>query len=173
MGWVSDDDEERLDNSEFFREEVALSDYRPQNQAAHVFRVVPFFPVTHHRGGVFAPPEPDYDYHLQARDPYEVPTWQAVHDHLTWEVRPTPFISFFTKFEMALRWKNNFLREGAYKVNIFCYDTRGVTCLDANALAEELSLVTLERVGKRHYHEYLVLKRMPGENCLGVYRFRN
>lgn len=172
MGWAYDDpDEWSLENSEFLGEEVHIRDCQPQHQAKHVFRVVPFYSVDHRDGD--PAPEPDHDDNLEAREPKEGLTWQAVHDHLTWKVRPTPFISFFTKFDMALRWKNNFLREGAYKVNIFCYDKRGVICLDANALAAELSLVTLERVGKRHYHEYLVLERIPGENCLGVSRFRN
>ena len=68
---------------------------------------------------------------------------------------------------MANRWKDNILREGAYRVRIFVYNTQHVHLLDANELARELSLHTLEHVGKRHYHEYLVLDRVSGQACMG------
>lgn len=75
---------------------------------------------------------------------------------------------------MASRWKDNFIREGAYRVHIFCYTTKYVPRLrDANELARELSLHTLEKVGKRHYHEYLVPDRISGKDCMGCFVFNS
>jgi len=73
---------------------------------------------------------------------------------------------------MALRWKGNFIREGAYLVRIYCYNTENVPLLlDANELAEELGLNTIEDVGKRHYHEYLAFGWISGSECAGVFQF--
>ncbi|KAJ9617235.1 hypothetical protein H2200_000956 [Cladophialophora chaetospira] len=161
MGWASDEEGKGSNTTDFFNEQVDLAAYSVRVRAPDMFRVVPSYPVGHFRSGPEAAPKPERNNDLFARAPGLDYTWQTVRDHLTWQHVPSPFISFFTKFDMAMRWKNNFINEGAYRVYIFCYTTKFVPhLLDANELARELFLHTLENVGKRHYHEYLVLDRI-------------
>ena len=171
MGWDSDDEKEQSIDPDLLNEEVDLAAYSPRTRSPEMFRVVASYPLGHRRDGPEAAPKPNMHEDIFARAPGMTPTWGAVRDHLRWERVPSTFISFFIKFDMAKRWKDNFLREGAYRVRIFCYNTKNVHLLDANELARELSLHTLEHVGKRHYHEYLVLDRVSGKECMGCITF--
>ena len=172
MGWSSDSKEQEEDATELFRKVIDLDAFYPRNRSHQMFRVVASFPDSHIRGGPGAAPKPDRHDDIVARDPRMPATWGAAKDHLTWQHSCTPFVSFFTKFDVALGWKNYFIRDGAHRVRIFCYDTKHVpSLLDANELANKLQLHTLEDIGERHHHEYLIVGGMSGRACLGVYEF--
>ncbi|MBV35671.1 MAG: hypothetical protein CMP47_09500 [Rickettsiales bacterium] len=121
------------------------------------------------KGEVSPPPEPGKCNSICARDPFQPPTWENVRKHLTWAVTGSPFISFFTSFECAWRWKERYIREGACRVRIFCFNAQNVaTLLDGNTLANELGITT-DKVGTRHAFEYLVWGWISGAECAGVF----
>jgi hypothetical protein len=172
MGSVSEADEEWSDSDDAFWDEIVdMRDYAPRNKSPQMFRAVAWYPANHVRNTTMAP-VPYLDNTLIARNPGAPLTWANVRVHLRWYEEPTPFISFFKTFDMALRWKNNFIRAGAYAVRIFCYNTRNVALLDANQLARTLEFNSLEKLGKKHYHEYLAVSTIHGSNCAGFLEFR-
>jgi hypothetical protein len=171
MEWSPDSGGQEHDDSEHFRDQIRLEEFYPQNRSRLMFRVVPSFPDNHRHGGADAAPRPDRNENLFARNPWMLATWGAAWDHLTWRHACTPFISFFSDFNIAVRWKDHFLEDRAYRVQIFCYDTKHIRVLDANLVANDLGLHLQERVGSRHCYEYLVVGRVSGYDCRGVYEF--
>ncbi|KAK5206211.1 hypothetical protein LTR41_008080 [Exophiala xenobiotica] len=156
----------------FWDEIVNFQDFQVENPNLQMFRVIASYPPDNEYSGVNHQPMPEGNDTLYARYPGEPETWGSVLDHLSWTRQPTPFISFFNNFETAIRWKDQFIRKGAYRVLIFCYNTKHVRdLLDAHELAKEIEREQPMRLGNRHQYEYLVCDRIHGRHCAGVYTF--
>ena len=184
MGWYDADDtyDGKPDRREiFWRQTVDFQQFAPSRPSRQMFRAIATYPDNHIRSIDNNPQPQQWEHDNNDLWPRDVvyaselfdPTWKSVYTHLTWREEHTPFISFFSKFDMALRWKDHFIRAGADSVRILCYNTGNVLgkLLDANELAKELELNSLERLGKKHYDEYLIYGGMSGEHCAGVYEF--
>ncbi|KAK5552952.1 hypothetical protein LTR46_009027 [Exophiala xenobiotica] len=155
-----EESEEDSEDSEynFWDELVHLPYYQVENPSKQMFRVIGLYPSDSEHGGVNRQPMPDNDNTLFARYPGEPETWGSVWDHFSWKRQPTPFISFFNNFETAMRWKDQFIRKGAYEVHIFCYNTKQVRdLLDAHELAKEIEHISMSTFCKMGYMEAIVL----------------
>lgn len=139
-----------------------------------MFRVVPSWDTHHIKSGPNEAPEPARCNSICARAPVLPATWENAYSHLTWKCNPSPFVSFFTDFQTAVRWKDRYLdEENANRVRIFCFNSENVEALlDAKRLADKLGIIGLAKVGTRHDHEYLVWGWIAGNECAGVYEFK-
>jgi len=149
----------------------------PSDRKPLIYRAVPSYPAHHVKSGSGrdeAPQtQPGKCKSICARAPGLPATWENAYKHLTWQRKASPFLSFSTNFDWALRWKDIYLDEGADSVRIFCFHTRNLeTLIDATTLAKKLGLIGLPRVGTRHGYEYLVWGWIAGSECAGAYEFK-
>ncbi|KAI1611306.1 hypothetical protein EDD37DRAFT_610040 [Exophiala viscosa] len=158
------------------RSSIDLRLYSLSKHIKHMYRAVPSYPANHVKSGSGrdeAPQtQPGKCNSICARAPEMPATWENAYSHLTWQRKASPFVSFFTNFEIALRWKDDFLARGADRVRVFCFHTEQLeSLLDAKLLADKLGITELPKVGTRHDYECLVWRWVPGDDCAGVYEF--
>lgn len=97
--------------------------------------------------------------YMMSRNPDRRPDLNACHDHLTWRKVTTPFISFFTNWDAALRRRQMMIDEGAKKAVILAVwlDPPTNVVLDAHGIAKMLGL----KDDHLYEHEVLVWRRIP------------
>lgn len=105
----------------------------------------------------------DIDGNLISRDPCSN-TISALmfDDHLSWGTRRTPFVSFFSRWDQAVRRREWLIDQGCQNLEIVAFDTANIpTIFDAYEVAQQLGYPYMSRDRRRnlqyHQHEFLAL----------------